>query len=302
MCLLKAGDVFSRNAGREKIRLPIGVAVLRLFGPELIFVSLAYGVASRAQEWKDESPHRQEMLKANGVKLHCLDWGGQGETILFLAGLGSTAHIFDELAPELTNDFRVLAMTRRGFGQSEKPANGYDATNLVNDIAGLMDALKVDRVILAGHSLAGQEMTRFAVKYPQRVRRLVYLDAAYDYSLGRDVIMRFQALLPRPTKEDQETFSRLLDWHRTHSPAWNRASENDFRATRLTERNDYTAKESAPNEIQQALITALVLADAPEFTKVQAPVLAIFADHDLATLLSHAEDSKRQAPRKLSKP
>ena len=100
--------------------------------------------------------------------------------MLFLHGLGDTPHIFDDLAPKFTNQFRVLGLTRRGHGQSEKPQTGYDTATLVEDIRQFLDALKIERVVLVGHSIAGDELTRFAGVHPDRVIKLVYLDAAYD--------------------------------------------------------------------------------------------------------------------------
>ncbi|RZM05612.1 MAG: alpha/beta hydrolase, partial [Pedobacter sp.] len=114
----------------------------------------------------------------NGLEL--LDYGGQGEPILLLAGLGNTAHIYDEFAPKLTNQFRVYALTRRGFGVSDHPLNGYDTKTLTDDIVAVIDNLHLDKVSLIGHSIAGEEITRFAAEHPGRVRQVVYLDAAYD--------------------------------------------------------------------------------------------------------------------------
>ena len=119
-------------------------------------------------------PHGQQCE----ASLSGLGW--RGETILFLHGAGDTAHIFDDLAPKFTNQFRVLGLTRRGHGQSEKPEAGYDTATLVEDIRQFLDALKIQRVILVGHSLAGDELTRFAGEHPDRVIKLVYLDAAHD--------------------------------------------------------------------------------------------------------------------------
>jgi pimeloyl-ACP methyl ester carboxylesterase len=56
---------------------------------------------------------------------------------------------------------------------------------LVEDIRAFLDAMHIDRVDLIGHSIAGVEMTRFAAKYPVRVRHVVYLDAAYDMGAAR---------------------------------------------------------------------------------------------------------------------
>lgn len=117
----------------------------------------------------------------NGVNLHYLDWGGVGPALIFLPGWGCNAYIFTHFAPRFSNRFRVLALTRRGHGDSDHPENGYDLDSLTEDIRQFMDALGIERVVLAGHSLAGVELSHMAVKYPQRIDKLVYLDSAFEY-------------------------------------------------------------------------------------------------------------------------
>ena len=129
----------------------------------------------------DKSPHTSNFVTVNGIRLHYLDWGGSGPSLLFLAGRGCNAHIFDDFAPRFTGQFRVLALTRRGHGESDYPETGYDIDTLVEDIYQFLDCLRIDRVILAGHSLAGIELSHFAALYPERVLKLVFLEAAYDY-------------------------------------------------------------------------------------------------------------------------
>jgi pimeloyl-ACP methyl ester carboxylesterase len=124
---------------------------------------------------------RSGFATVNGVKLHYLEWGDtRGEALLLLAGLGNDASIFETFAPKLADRFHVHALTRRGFGASDKPASGYDVATRVEDIRGFLDARGIRRVSLIGHSLAGDELTAFATAYPQRVRKVVYLDAAYN--------------------------------------------------------------------------------------------------------------------------
>src|SRR5687767_1514192 len=135
---------------------------------------------TRADEWKDPSPHKSQLVTVNGVKLHYLDWGGNGPALIFLAGMASSAHNFDDLAPRFVDKFRVLALTRRGTGASERPESGYTLTQLADDIKGFMDALGFKRASLAGHSLGGDEITVFAGKYPDRVDKIVYLDGAFN--------------------------------------------------------------------------------------------------------------------------
>jgi non-heme chloroperoxidase len=128
----------------------------------------------------DKSPYKSEFITVNGVRLHYLDWGGKGETMLFLHGIGDTAHTFDVFAPKFTNQFRVLALTRRGHGESEVPDSGYHTATRVEDIRQFLDALKISRVVLVGFSASGGEVTMFAGKHPARTIKAVYLDALID--------------------------------------------------------------------------------------------------------------------------
>ena len=128
----------------------------------------------------DNSNHKSDFVNINGIRLHYLDWGGTGRTLIFLTSMGCSAYIFNRFAPRFTDKFRVLALTRRGQGDSDYPESGYDADTLVEDILQFLDHLNVDKAILAGHSLAGVELTHFAATHPDRVEKLIYLGALDD--------------------------------------------------------------------------------------------------------------------------
>src|SRR4029453_1229910 len=98
-------------------------------------------------------------VHVNGIRLHYLDWGGEGSTMIFLTGMGCSAYIFNKFAPRFTDKLRVLSLTRRGQGASDYPETGYDVDTLTDDIRQFMDCLCVEKAILAGHSLAGVELT-----------------------------------------------------------------------------------------------------------------------------------------------
>jgi pimeloyl-ACP methyl ester carboxylesterase len=69
--------------------------------------------------WKDPSLHKiLHVSVAPSVELEVLDWQGSGAPLVFLAGFGNSAHVFDNFAPEFVPHFRVLGITRRGFGAS----------------------------------------------------------------------------------------------------------------------------------------------------------------------------------------
>ena len=128
----------------------------------------------------NNSNHKSDFVKVNGIRLHYLDWGGKGQTLIFLTGMGASAYIFDKFAPRFNDKFHVLALTRRGHGDSDCPETGYDADTLTEDIRQFMDCLKIEKASLAGHSLAGVELTHFAATYPNRVEKMIYLDALDD--------------------------------------------------------------------------------------------------------------------------
>ena len=99
---------------------------------------------------------------------------------MFLPGFNDSAHVYNQFALRFTDHFHAIGLTRRGVGESDKPKDGYDTRTRVEDIRQFLDSLHISRVTLIGHSMAGDELTLFASCYPQRVAKLVYLDAAYD--------------------------------------------------------------------------------------------------------------------------
>src|SRR5262245_65892437 len=80
-----------------------------------------------------------------GVKLEVLDWSGSGAPLVLLTGLGNTAHVYTHFAHQFTDKFRVIAITRRGFGLSSRPACGYDVATRARDDVRVLDALKIPK-------------------------------------------------------------------------------------------------------------------------------------------------------------
>lgn len=209
---------------------------------------------------------------APGVSLHYLDFGGEGPPVLLLAGLGNTANVFREFAPLLTDHHRVLALTRRGFGGSSQPAGGYDPITLAHDIAAVLDSLHVQKVDIVGHSIAGEELSRFAVDHPARLGRLVYLDAAYDRTLSSGSAPAAWATPPGPTAADRssrtafQTFlSRVLGV---------RFPLEEVVATTVVANDGTVVGYVTPPSINQAILAAV---EKPNYAAVAAPALAIYA-------------------------
>jgi pimeloyl-ACP methyl ester carboxylesterase len=222
--------------------------------------------------WRDPAPHTARfVVAAPGVRLHYLDFGGKGPPLVLLAGLGNTAHAFDDFAPRLTDRFRVIAITRRGFGESDHPDTGYDVPRLASDILAVLDSLKLARVSIIGHSIAGEEMTRLAADHPERVEKLVYLDAAYDRVRAARLVADDSAPAPAgetiraPTGRDTASVEAYVAY--VHRSRGVNIPEADIR-TRY--RLDGWREEITP--AYQAVQT-----ETPPYTLVKAPALAIYA-------------------------
>lgn len=143
--------------------------------------------AGKKTAWQpDPTVHRVQFIEVDkNVKLEVLDWGGPGRPLVLLAGAGNTAHMLDPLATKLTAWYHVYGITRRGFGASSAPAptrENYASDRLGDDVLAVIDALKLNRPVLAGHSLAGEELSSVGSRHPEKVAGLIYLEAAYHWA------------------------------------------------------------------------------------------------------------------------
>jgi pimeloyl-ACP methyl ester carboxylesterase len=149
-----------------------------------ILICLAAWSCAGQAVWKDSSPHSVQFAAVDeNVRLEVLDWGGAGRSVVLLAPLGNTAHVYDGFAPKLTAaGYHVFGITRRGYGASSAPQFGYSSDRLGDDVLAAIDALKLDRPVLVGNSLAGEELSSVGSRHPEKTAGLIYLDGAYSYA------------------------------------------------------------------------------------------------------------------------
>jgi pimeloyl-ACP methyl ester carboxylesterase len=229
---------------------------------------------------------REGFFKSAGVKLHYLDWGGAGPLLLLLAGLGGTAQWYHGLALRLTSDYRVLALTRRGHGRSDKPDAGYDLSTFVKDIGCFLDVMQVEKAVLAGHSFAGIEMPHFARRHPERVAGLIFLDALFPYldpepDLSGDPVWSISA--PDLTAEDLASPEAYLDYHKRTRPdlarLWCDAIEADL-LDKIAIRESGRVESLHDDELMDRIAVEIWPNRDPQYEKVKAPMLAIVPDGD----------------------
>ena len=229
-------------------------------------------------QWKDPSPHRIRFVQAKpDVRLEVLDWGGKGKPLLFLTGLGNSAHVFDEFAPQFTDRFQVFGLTRRGLGSSSQPTTGYDIGTLASDIFGVLDSFKLKRVILVGHSIGGDELTKFAATYPDRVEKLVYFDAAHDRTALSELFKIFPRL-PTMTEADSASVSGVRNyWLGTYGILY---PETEIRAMYTFHTDGRLKQQVTPATIPSAILMGV---EHPGYKNVKAPALAFYAIWDSVT-------------------
>src|ERR1700689_2952205 len=117
-----------------------------------------------------------QMVPTNGTNLY-VRVGGKGPAVVLLHGFGFTGDMWAPLAIVLAKDHTVIVPDLRGMGMSEHPDTGYTKKNQAVDIAGVMDALKVQKADLVTHDIGNMVGYALAAQYPARVTRWVVIDA-----------------------------------------------------------------------------------------------------------------------------
>jgi len=112
----------------------------------------------------------------NGATIHVRS-GGSGPAVVLLHGYGETGDMWAPLAVELARDHTVIVPDLRGLGLSSKPPGGFDKKTQADDVAGVMKALNVAQADVVAHDIGNMVAFQFAARFPERVRRLVLIDA-----------------------------------------------------------------------------------------------------------------------------
>jgi len=146
----------------------------RLFATTFALLLLALPAHAQTPAFPAEFKTRE--IAANGATLH-VRLGGQGPTVVLLHGYGETGDMWAPLAADLAKDHTVIVPDLRGLGLSSRPAGGYDKKTQAGDLAGVLDALKIERADLVAHDIGNMVGYAFAAQNPRRVTRLVLIDA-----------------------------------------------------------------------------------------------------------------------------
>lgn len=118
----------------------------------------------------------------DGVRIHYRRMG-QGPGLVLLHGFPQTGHMWRKVMPALAERFTVVAPDLRGYGDSDRPASGYDKRRMAQDVVEVIQALGLVPVALVGHDRGARVAHRFALDHPQLLTHLVLLDIAPTYDV-----------------------------------------------------------------------------------------------------------------------
>ncbi|MCF2131707.1 alpha/beta hydrolase [Strepomyces sp. STD 3.1] len=124
--------------------------------------------------------------RLNGIRQHWTS-AGQGPPVYLLHGFPETSYAWRKQIPVLARSYTVVAPDLRGYGDTDKPADGYDKRTMADDLAALMDHLGHERAAVVGHDRGARVATRFAKDHPRRIDRLCVMDNVPTLTLAREL-------------------------------------------------------------------------------------------------------------------
>jgi len=110
--------------------------------------------------------------RVNGINIY-YEVCGEGYPVVLISGLGSQGQSWDTQVPIYSKGYKVIVFDNRGAGKSDKPPSPYSTEGMADDTVALMDALSIERAHIVGKSMGGMIAQWLAIKYPERVSKLV---------------------------------------------------------------------------------------------------------------------------------
>ncbi len=129
---------------------------------------------------------RRTTRRANGIRQFYLE-AGFGPPVVLLHGFPETSFAWRFQIPALASHYRVIAPDLRGYGETDKPASGYDKRTMAGDIVELLKTLGMGRIALVGHDRGARVATRLVKDHPDLVDRLVVMDNVPTRIVAREM-------------------------------------------------------------------------------------------------------------------
>jgi pimeloyl-ACP methyl ester carboxylesterase len=124
---------------------------------------------------------KHHFVQTNGIRMHVAE-AGEGPPVVMCHGWPELWYSWRHQIPFLAdNGFRAIAPDMRGYGETDAPRDhaGYRTASICADIAGLLDALGIEKAVICGHDWGGYHIWQFALRYPERTAALIGLNTPY---------------------------------------------------------------------------------------------------------------------------
>jgi pimeloyl-ACP methyl ester carboxylesterase len=112
-------------------------------------------------------------IDSNGIQINIRELGKGELALLFLHYWGGSSRTWSHVTAELSKNFRTIALDHRGWGESDAPKDGYRIADLADDAQGVIQALKLERYVIVGHSMGGKVAQLLASRRPSGLKGLV---------------------------------------------------------------------------------------------------------------------------------
>lgn len=246
-------------------------------------VMLLAFIAASAQA---QQPAQTKVATVYGAKIHYLE-AGSGPAVILLHGLGGSSSNWASTIGPLSQKYRVIVPDQIGFGRSDKPMINYRVGTLVDFLNGLYKELKIERASLVGNSLGGFTAAAFALAYPQKVDRIVLVDAA-GFAFPKDTDPRALNALNPSTREGVRQIMSLIFYNKAMFA--NDTVVDTFYAQKIATGDGYTIQ-----RFIESIVRGEDVLDG-KLAAIKHPTLIIWGREDALTPLAMGERFKKELP------
>ncbi|HXG67831.1 MAG TPA: alpha/beta fold hydrolase [Blastocatellia bacterium] len=228
----------------------------------------------------------EKSVTVYGAKIHYLE-AGSGPVVILLHGLGGDTSNWAANIAALAQKFRVIVPDQIGFGRSDKPPLNYRVGTLVDFLDGFYKQLKIERASLVGNSLGGWTAAAFALAHPEKVERLVLVDAA-GFALSEGIDPRTLNGLNPSTRDAIRQLLPLIFYNKQVFAS--EAAVDLLLTKRVTAGDGYTI---------QRFIDSIVRGEDVldnRLSAIKQPTLIIWGREDGLTPLAMGERFKKEIP------
>jgi 3-oxoadipate enol-lactonase len=219
----------------------------------------------------------QEMamkINANGISMN-YEINGKGESLVLIHGAGGNLNMWYHQVPAFSKSYRVITYDVRGAGETESPKMGYSVSLFVEDVYGLMKAIRVKEAYFVGYSMGGRIALELTINYPKVVKALILANSALRPARpSPETVEGWHTILDLLDKGDIKKVAEIIAMG-AFTPGFKSENPIEF------ERYMNVVLRNKPDGLARIMRSLFTPAASPDLSKVKCPVLLIIGANDL---------------------